>query len=98
MSDKMAYDYNTKKPRIALRNARWEKNMTQEDLRKELLRYGIKLSTSFISKVENGKREPSIETVIVWVTKILGKSVEECFPGTEFKENTKINHRKGGKK
>ena len=57
--------------------------MTQRDIKDKLNNHGIKVSVDFISKVETGKREPSIEMAIVWAD-ILNETVENCF-GNRFR-------------
>jgi len=76
------------KPRKVLKEARLKMKLTQKKLREILLEHGINISVSFISKVEQGKRDPSIKVALIWV-KILKKNMEECFPLEPLEVNIK---------
>lgn len=90
----LAFEYKNSDPRMTLREARLKKKITTKDGKersmrckdiKEILlkKYGIKVTTDFISKVERGERSCRLEMALAW-SNIVGLPVEECFPNEKF--------------
>lgn len=65
-----------------IRELRVQNKITQEDLAEQ-----IDLSVSYISYVENGKKKPSLETLIR-IANILGVTVDEILAGNQLHNPT----------
>jgi transcriptional regulator with XRE-family HTH domain len=84
----MPFNYKQPKLRGELRNARLNSTVVEDGITKPMAQrhvkeileneYGISVTTDYISKVERGERDPSIEMAIAW-SKIVGLETEVAF-------------------